>query len=144
MTTLTAENNRNTTPTFGELDFTTIEVKRITRAAEQMRAETMYKLVATVYVNVEQFLRHAIIAPVGRFLARQRTMNELSSLSDRTLADIGIRRIDIATVAENSYAIYMAENGASRHAAAVPAVNPRTTGTTEYPANDDNAHRDVA
>jgi uncharacterized protein YjiS (DUF1127 family) len=144
MTTLTAENNRNTTPKFGELDFTAIEVARISHTAETMRAETMAKLVVAVYVNVEKFLRYAIIAPLGRFLARQRTMNELSRLSDRTLADIGIRRVDIATVTEDSYAIYMAENGGSRHAAAVTAVNPRTTGTTEYPANDDNAHRDVA
>ena len=108
MTILTTENNRNTAPNFRELDISEIGAARIPHVTNMIRSEIMAKLITKAYVNMARFMRRANISPAGRFLARRRTMNELSGLSDRTLADIGIRRINITTVTEDSYLMYIA------------------------------------
>ena len=97
--------------------------------AEVERALVISEGISAILVGIERFVRDAIVRPIGAYLTRQRLMNELSGLSDRTLADIGVRRIDINTVAQDAYPIYMSDGSAAIDGA---------------PANDDHAPRHVA
>ncbi len=46
----------------------------------------------------------SLIRLIHSFMARQRRLAELSRLSDRELADIGLSRSDIANVAAGNFA----------------------------------------
>ena len=89
---LNAEDKQHVGVPFG---FDNIDEQRaILRRAEALRAEVVGNMVSTV----ARVIAKEIGAAFGEFrnsLARARTAQELSSLDDRTLADIGIRRSDI-------------------------------------------------
>lgn len=114
------------------------------RQAEIERALYIGQALSDGIAAVERFVRDRLVAPLGRAMTRQRLMSELSGLSDRTLADIGVRRIDIPSVAKDAYPIYVADGSEAEVTEAVPAVDPRMPGKAENPANDDDARRHVA
>ena len=74
------------------------EVARIVAKARAEQAETMLNL---VFRPVARFVR-AVVGPITRYLSENRTMDELGRLSDRELADMGIRRSDIPQLIRNS------------------------------------------
>ena len=46
----------------------------------------------------------AVVASVGEYLRRQRVVSELTRLSDRELADVGLTRADISQIFEPGFA----------------------------------------
>ncbi len=69
---------------------TSAETAAYIAKARHLRAEAA----TTFFADLAAWL----IAPYRRYVERRDLMNELASLDDRALADIGINRDDIATV----------------------------------------------
>ena len=96
------------------------EVQRIVAKARAEQAETMLNL---VFRPVARFF----VAAAGRiaaYLRDNRTMDELGRLSDRELADMGIRRSDIPHLIRNS--LWQARHAADTVAYTGVEIRPAT------------------
>lgn len=97
-------NTKQTASNNSSADLTTMvtidpsEVQRIVAQARAEQAEAMFELLVK---PVGRFLRF-LAGPVFAHIAASRISSELSRLSDRELADMGIRRSDIPYVVRYS------------------------------------------
>lgn len=126
-------NKSNAAADFDSL--TTMDYAEVERIVARARAEQSKALFEMIVVPVARFVR-AIFRPVVRLIQERRTADELSRLSDRELADMGIRRSDIPHLARSSL------SHARQHADAVAYSGVRVESHAGTPSNDRG--RDVA
>jgi len=107
---------------------------RLQAAAMQARAE----FIAETIVGAFRLVRRAIVTPLANWYRRERLYEELNSLSDRMLADIGLSRADVARVARAAYG--------SKDEAAAPAIQVRPVQTPAFAveASNDAERRSLA
>ena len=97
-----ARNDDQTTFSFEALEFPRrMNTLEIIRQAEQYRAEEIARL-SKIF---GRFLHRTFIAPLVVAYKRQRMREELSQLSDHTLHDIGISRLNISGIVNDAFPI---------------------------------------
>jgi len=75
-----------------------VEVQRITREAERLRAAILADGARRLFGPLVRHLAEHGVAPVRRWYRRRRDLRLLRRLDDRTLADIGLERADLEAV----------------------------------------------
>jgi uncharacterized protein YjiS (DUF1127 family) len=78
-----------------------------------------------MFGSIQHALRQ-LGASISEWRERERALNELSALDDRTLADIGLRRTDIPFIVKGT-AEHAQEAGRAAPAEARPAANSNAT-----------------
>jgi hypothetical protein len=84
-------------------DIVAVEAGISKLAANDLAGPSLWSLVTAAVRAVSTLVDRAFLAPVSVAYARSRLFHELNALSDRSLADIGLRRTDIAKVVYGAY-----------------------------------------
>lgn len=104
--------------------------------AEADQAFAIAEGIVTAYDATVGFLRQYVAAPLVRLHLRNRLVEELSQLSDRSLSDIGMSRRDIIAAARKAYPLFDSAEEVDLSAASVRTV--ATAAQRATPANDDS------
>ncbi len=83
--------------------FEALEPWQIAAEARRMQADEVARLIRAGAALVADTARRLLVAPVIRSYRRGRLINEMATLDDRSLADLGVSRFDIPFIADAAY-----------------------------------------
>lgn len=105
--------------------------------AKVARSMAVAEGLLAAYDATVAFARNYVAMPLVRLYLRNRLVEELSQLSDRSLSDIGMSRREIVATARRAYPLFERNEGKNSR----PATDARTFASIAQkatPANDDS------
>lgn len=102
------------TPTKEKSPFSEIAIQQ---AASQLRAQAFAKYVGTSAAAIKVWVKRHVFEPMNARAQRQRQLDELTSMDDHMLRDLGLSRGGIAYAFENGREIEPANTNGPTHKA---------------------------